>query len=268
LEKQIGVRLLNRTTRSVSLTEPGARYLEACKRILGEIADQDALMSGMRDSAAGDLSVISPKWVGSLDLGDAIASFAVEHPLIRVRLELGGLSERSYAFVKDGYDIAFHTQNPGGSSVMVKKIASLHFVLCAAPGYLARKGRADSPTDLTQHDCLVHLSDPVWHFMRGQARHSYKPQQIVFSSNTYLVLQKAAIRGMGLAMLPFRSIYPQVKAGHLQVVLPHFPTPERPLYAVYAPGRQVIRKVSIFVDFIAEWFNQHPRGAGARRPRD
>jgi DNA-binding transcriptional LysR family regulator len=258
LEKQVGIRLLNRTTRSVTLTESGMQYLEFCKRILAEIAERDAQMLGMKENAEGDLSVVSPKWIGSLDLGDAIAQFAQDHPLIRVRLELGGLSERTYNFVEEGYDIAFNTKNLRDSSIMVRKIAPLHFALCASPEYLARRGTPTTPADLAKHDCLLHVNDPIWHFVDGRTKHNYKPHKVAFSSNTYLVLQKAAIRNMGVALLPVRSVYPEIKSGQLEVVLQGFNVPERPLYAIYAPGRQLVRKVRVFVDFIAEWFKQHP----------
>ena len=265
LERQVGIRLLNRTTRSVTLTEPGISYLEFCRRILAEIADQDARMSGMKENAEGDLSVISPKWIGSLDLGDAIASFAVHHPRIRVRLELGGLSERAFNFVDKGYDVAFHTKHLRDSSITVKRIAPLTFVLCASPQYLAQHGVPESPHDLAQHNCLLHVQDSVWHFAHAGSKESFRPHNVAFSSNTYLVLQKAAIHGMGLALLPVRSVYPDVESGALQVVLPEFSIPERPLYAAYAPGRQLVRKVKVFVEFIADWFKKHPSLAPGRQ---
>lgn len=258
LEHQIGIRLVNRTTRSVSATEAGKKYLQFAQRILTEIAEEDASMVAMRENAEGELSVVSPKWIGSLDLGDAVAAFASEHPKIHVRLELGGLSERTYDFIEEGYDIAFHTKNLRDSSVMVKKIAPLQFVLCAAPSYLRDREAPVTPLDLAHHDSLIHVNDPVWHFSKGGKKFHHKPQHVVFSSNTYLVLQKTAISGMGLVLLPTRSVYQDIHAGRLQVVLPDYSIPERPLYAAYAPSRQLVRKVRVFVDFIAEWFKQHP----------
>jgi DNA-binding transcriptional LysR family regulator len=258
LERQVGIRLVNRTTRSVNLTEAGKRYLEFAQRVLNEIAQEDAAMVGMRENAEGELSVVSPKWIGSLDLGDAVAAFAAEHPKIHVRLELGGLSERTYNFIEEGYDIAFHTKHLRDSSIMVKKIAPLQFVLCAAPSYLASRGVPEAPQELTNHDSLIHVNDPVWHFTRAGKKVVFKSHRIVFSSNTYLVLQKAAIRGMGIALLPMRSVYQEIQNGSLQPVLPQFIVPERPLYAAYAPSRPLIRKVRVFVDFIAEWFKAHP----------
>jgi DNA-binding transcriptional LysR family regulator len=264
LEQQVGIRLVNRTTRSISLTEAGRKYLEFARRILTEIADEDAAMVALRENAEGELSVVSPKWIGSLDLGDAVAAFAAEHPKIHVRLELGGLSERTYNFIEEGYDIAFHTKHLRDSSIMVKKIAPLQFVLCAAPSYLQAHGTPTAPLELASHDTMTHVNDPVWHFMRGSRRVIFKPQRVVFSSNTYLVLQKAAIRGMGVALLPVRSVYQDIQAGSLLPLLSSYAVPERPLYAAYAPSRQLVRKVRVFVDFIADWFKQHPMLTKAR----
>jgi DNA-binding transcriptional LysR family regulator len=258
LEKQVGIRLVNRTTRSVSLTEAGKKYLEFADRILTDITREDAAMVALRENAEGELAVVSPKWIGSLDLGDAVAAFAVEHPRIRIRLELGGLSERSYNFIEAGFDIAFHTKYLRDSSIMVKKISPLQFVLCAAPGYLQQRNTPTVPTDLAGHDTLVHVNEPVWHFMRAGKKVVYKPQHVVFSSNTFLVLQKAAIRGMGIALLPVRSVYRDIQSGALRPVLLDYAAPVRPLYAAYAPSRQQVRKIRVFVDFIAGWFKEHP----------
>jgi DNA-binding transcriptional LysR family regulator len=258
LEKQVAIRLVNRTTRSVTLTEAGHKYYAFARRILGEIEAEDAAMTSLREKAEGELSVVSPKWIGSLDLGDAVAAFASEHPKVHVRLELGGISDRTYNFIEEGYDIAFHTKHLRDSSVMVKKIAPLQFVLCGSAQYLRGRTLPTSPAELAGLSALVHVNDPVWHFTRGGKKMNYKPQQVAFSSNTYLVLQKAAIRGMGIALLPMRSIYHDLQAGNLEVVLPQYALPERPLYAAYAPSKHLVRKVRVFVDFIAEWFKQHP----------
>jgi DNA-binding transcriptional LysR family regulator len=259
LEKQVGLRLIVRTTRSVNLTEAGQRYFAFSKRLLAEIETENAEILGLREKPEGDLSVVSPKWIGSLDLGDAIANFAVDHPRIHVKLELGGLSERTYDFLKNGHDIAFYTKYLRDSSIKVKKIATLEFVLCASPKYLAsRGGEIHSLIDLIQHNCLVHTNDPIWHIAADGKEQHFKPQKVVFSSNTYMVLQKAAIAGMGVALVPLRAIANEVRSGKLQLLLADWPAPDRPLYAAYAPGKHTVRKVRLFVDFIADWFQQHP----------
>ncbi|MFD8276068.1 LysR family transcriptional regulator [Streptomyces flaveolus] len=258
LERQIGVRLVNRTARSVSLTEPGQRYADFAARILDEIEAEDAGIAQLHDRAEGTLSVICPKWIGSLDLGDAIAAFSAAHPKIQIRFELGGMSDRTYDFLDSGFDVAFHTRDLRDSSVRLKKISSLPFVLCASEEYVKKHGSLTHPNDLAAHDCLVHLNDPVWRIGHGHASTLHKIRNIAFSSNSYIALQKAAVHGRGIALLPQRPAYDDLVSGALQVLLPELAVPDRPLYAIYGPGQDTPRKVSVFLDFLAEWFSQNP----------
>jgi DNA-binding transcriptional LysR family regulator len=258
LERQIGVRLVNRTARSVSLTEPGRRYAAFAARILDEIEAEDAGIARLHDRAEGTLSVICPKWIGSLDLGDAIAAFSASHPKIQIRFELGGMSDRTYDFLDSGFDVAFHTRDLRDSSVRLKKIASLRFVLCASQEYIAEHGALSHPNDLAHHDCLVHLNDPVWRIGHGHASTLHKIRNIAFSSNSYIALQKAAVHGRGVALLPQRPAYDDLVSGALQVLLPDLVVPDRPLYAIYSPGQDTPRKVSVFLSFLADWFSRNP----------
>jgi DNA-binding transcriptional LysR family regulator len=258
LERQVGVRLVNRTARAVSLTEQGKRYYEFSQRLLEELEHEDAAIRGEHDKAEGTLSVISPKWIGSLDLSDAIAAFARDHPQIQVRFDVGGMAERTYGFVEQGYDLAFHTKPLRDSSVKVRQVATLPFVMCASPTYLRKRRAPTEPLDLASHHCLVHREDPVWHFEHeGRIQH-YKAPPGGFSSNTYLVLNKAVLEGLGVAQLPLRPIFDEVRRGRLQVVLPEYTVPSRPLYVIYPPGLQSVRKLRVFLDYIAEWFRRFP----------
>jgi DNA-binding transcriptional LysR family regulator len=261
LERQVGVRLVNRTARSVSLTEPGLRYAEFAARILDEIDAEDASLADSHDRAEGTLSIICPKWIGSLDLGDAIAAFSAAHPKIQVRFELGGMSDRTYDFLDSGFDVAFHTRDLRDSSVRLKKIASLPFVLCAAKEYLEREGPLTEPNGLAAHDCLVHLNDPVWRLGHGHASTLHKIRNVAFSSNSYIALQKAAVHGRGIALLPQRPAYEDLLSGALQVLLPDVSVPDRPLYAIYGPGQATPRKISVFLEFLTGWFSSNPMPA-------
>ncbi len=258
LERQLGVRLVNRTARAVSLTEHGHRYYEFSRRLLTEIEQEDAAIRGDQDRAEGDLSVVSPKWIGSLDLSDAVAAFARDHPQIRVRFDVGGMADRTYDFIEQGYDLAFHTKQLRDSSVRVRQVATLPFVLCASPLYLRRRKSPLEPIDLAAHNCLVHRNDPVWHFQRDGRTQHYKVPTGGFSSNTYLVLNKAVLEGLGIALLPLRPIFDEIRRGRLAVVLPEYEVPSRPLYVVYPPGLQSVRKFRVFIDYIAEWFRRFP----------
>lgn len=258
LEKQVGVRLVNRTARSISLTEPGLRYSRFAQRILDEIDDEDASIAEMHDRPEGPLSVICPKWIGSFDLGDAIAAFAVAHPKITVRFELGGMSDRTYDFLDSGFDVAFHTRDLRDSSVRLKKIAALPFVLCAAESYVKKRGLLTDANELNDHDCLVHVNDPVWRIGHGHASTLHKIRNVAFTSNSYIALQKAALHGRGIALIPHRPAYEDLVSGALRVLLPDLPVPDRSLYAIYGPSAQIPRKVEVFLDFLTTWFSENP----------
>ncbi|MEU4892746.1 LysR family transcriptional regulator [Streptomyces sp. NPDC044780] len=258
LERQVGVRLVHRTARSVSLTEQGLRYAEFCTRILDEIAAEDASIAQLHDRAEGALSIICPKWIGSLDLGDAIAAFSAAYPKIQVRFELGGMSDRTYDFLDSGFDVAFHTRDLRDSGVRLKKIASLPFVLCAAPEYLERHGQLTGPNEIAAHDCLVHVNDPLWRIGHGPSSTLHKIRNVAFSSNSYIALQKAAVHGRGIGLLPQRPAYDDLLSGALRVLLPELGVPDRPLFAIYGPGRTTPRKIAVFLGFLTEWFSENP----------
>ncbi|KHL13402.1 DNA-binding transcriptional LysR family regulator [Mumia flava] len=258
LEKQIGVRLVNRTARSVSLTEHGVRYSDFARRILSEIDTEDETIAQMRDKPEGHLSIICPKWIGTLDLGDAIAAFAVAHPKIHVRFELGGMSDRTYDFLDSGFDVAFHTRDLRDSRVRLQKVASLPFVMVASARYLKRYGRLSHPNELADHDCLVHSNDPVWRIGHGHESTLHKIRNVAYQSNSYIALQKAAVHGRGIALLPQRSVYDELRAGTLEVLLPELAVPDRSLYAIYSPEQQTPRKVKVFLDFLSTWFAKNP----------
>lgn len=254
LEKELGARLINRTTRSVVLTEAGRQYYDFSKRILSEISAQDAALSSTTSRPEGSLAVISPKWIGSLDLGDAIAHFAATYPKIKVRLDLGGMTDRPHHFVDQGYDVAVHTKPMKDSGLIIRKVATLEFILCASPDYLKKRKKPVTPNDLLSHSCLVHVDDPVWRFTVDDEVKTLRVSNVAFSSNTYLVLQKAAMQGMGIVALPYRSVRKETQAGTLKILLPEFPIPQRPLYIAVSSGRQHLPKVRCFIDFIADWF--------------
>jgi len=258
LERQVGVRLLNRTARSVSLTEAGVVYADFATRILDEIDAQDTVLLGLRDKPEGMLSVICPKWIGYLDLGDAIAAFAVAYPKIIVRFEVGGMSERTHEFLDQGYDIAFHTRQVPDSSLMIKKMADLEFVVCAAPRYLEAAGTPLTSSDLQGHDCLMHSNYPIWQFREDGRDLHLKIARAGLISNSYLTLGKAAVAGRGVAMLPTSSVLDELEDGRLRRVVPDLEIPTRSLYAIYPPGKHPIARVRLFLDFVARWFAEHP----------
>ena len=258
LEHQLGTRLVNRTARAVTLTATGRRYFDFAQRIIDEIDTEDAALRGAQDKAEGQLAVICPKWIGNLDLGEAIADFAVDHPKIHVRFEVGGMSDRTFDFLDRGYDVAFHTRGLRDSTLLVRKVSDLDFMLCASPDYLKRHQPLMDPSMLADHECLVHINDPLWRLYReGQETH-LKVLPTVYSSNSYLTLRKAAVRGRGLALMPVRTVAEDIRSGVLERVLPEYAGPARSLYAVHSPGAHTMRKVRVFLDYISAWFKRNP----------
>jgi len=266
LERSLGVTLVNRTARTISLTEAGSRYAEFAARIIDEIDREEAHLRGLRDKAEGSLSIISPKWIGSNDVGDAIVAFATRYPKIRIRFEVGGMSERSYEFLDNGFDVAFHTRHVRDCNLMLRKIADLEFALCAAPAYLRRAGQPGDISVLNDHDCLVNTNDPIWHLRHAGHDVHLKVTEAVYSSNSYITLCKAAIAGRGVALLPVRLISDELADGTLVSVVPGVCVPDRPLYALHSPGSQTTARVRLFLDFVADWFRRHAAATAAAKP--
>jgi DNA-binding transcriptional LysR family regulator len=264
LERSLGVHLVNRTARTISLTEAGQRYAEFATRIVDEIDREEAQLRGLRDKPEGSLAIISPKWIGSNDVGDAIVAFATRYPKIHIRFEVGGMSERSYEFLDQGFDVAFHTRHVRDCNLMLRKIADLKFVLCAAPGYLHRAGAPMLASELSDHDCLVNTNDPIWHLNEGGNELHLKMSDPVYSSNSYVTLRKAALAGRGLAVLPTRLVSAELADGTLVNVMPDCEVPDRPLYALHSPGTQTTTRVRLFLDFVAEWFRKQAPSAQPR----
>jgi DNA-binding transcriptional LysR family regulator len=257
LEKRIGTRLINRTTRSVTLTEAGELHYEFCQRVLKELSDQEEIIGQMRKKPQGSLSIVAPKWIGIFELADAITAFAQQHPLIKVRFQVGGMSNRSYGFIQEGYDIAFNTKNVKDSGVIAKRVATLRFVLCASPKYLQKRGMPHDPHELTKHDWLIHTNEPVWHLAHINKEEHWKVHNVAFTSNTYVILRKAALEGLGIAVLPLNLVAQDIKLGQLRPLLSQHKVPDRPLYLICPPGTSTIQKVRTFIDFIGPWFRRN-----------
>jgi DNA-binding transcriptional LysR family regulator len=256
LERALGVHLVNRTARTISLTEAGNRYAEFASRIIDEIDQEEARLRGLRDKAEGQLAIICPKWMGSNDVGDAIVAFAVKYPKIRIRFEVGGMSDRAYEFLDQGFDVAFHTRHVRDCNLMLRKIADLKFSLCAAPSYLHRAGLPKQLSELSEHDCLSNINDPIWHLVEDGREMHLKVSDPAYCSNSYVTLHKAALAGRGISLLPIRLVNDDLAAGSLIDVIPGLEIPDRPLYALHSPGSQTTTRVRLFLDFVSDWFRK------------
>jgi len=281
LEKRLGVRLLNRTTRSLTLTEAGASYLEYCQRMLAEMNEQESSITQLQKEPRGSLKVAAPKSFGTLYLSDAVVSFSARYPNIQLSLILEDYSFRAYDFVEQGLDVAVRLGDLPDSTLVARKIATLQWIVCASPKYLAHHGDPKTPADLGKHTCLAHVNldpnDRAWRLHSSDHVISVKISG-AFSSNSALVLRKAALAGLGIGYLPLYCIEEDLKTGALRKVLTSYSPPQRPIYVVYPPAARVPERVRTFVDFLADWFrnaapvkakqNSEKKNVRSRRSRE
>jgi DNA-binding transcriptional LysR family regulator len=259
LEKRLGVRLLNRTTRSLTLTEVGASYLGYCQRMLAEMNEQESSITQLQKEPRGSLKVAAPKSFGTLYLSDAVVSFSARYPNIQLSLILEDYSFRAYDFVEQGLDVAVRLGDLPDSTLVARKIATLQWIVCASPKYLAQHGEPKTPADLGKHTCLAHVNldpnDRSWRLHSSDHVISVKISG-AFSSNSALVLRKAALAGLGIGYLPLYCIEEDLKTGALRKVLTNYSPPQRPIYVVHPPAARVPERVRTFVEFLANWFGK------------
>jgi DNA-binding transcriptional LysR family regulator len=264
LESRLGVRLLNRSTRSLNVTDEGRSYLEFCEHVFGQIESRERAIVRTRTEPVGTLKLAAPKSFGTLHLADAIVDFATLHPRLHVSLMLEDVSfRRPYDFAERGLDLALRISSLPNSSIIEREIAPLDWVVCAAPAYLARAGRPTAPAELADHDCLIHMNvaanDRIWRFARpkGRGRSLSVKVKGVFFSNSALALRKAALAGLGIALLPRYSVADDLAEGALVTLLPRHTVAQRPLLAAYPRAGTVPQKVEVFVAFLTNWVNTH-----------
>lgn len=259
LEAALAVKLLHRTTRRISLTADGAAYYERCMRILTDVREAEESLSRTRISPSGRLRVDVPTGLGRHVLIPALPAFFERYPDITIEM---GCSDRVADLVEEGVDCAVRAGSLPDSSLIARRIGSLHLITCAAPSYLARHGKPLHPDDLARHQCVNFFSartgkSSEWDFMRGEERIQIKvPGRIaVNDSDAYL---EALLVGMGVAQIPALSICPHLKAGRLELVLDDWCVDPLPLHVVYPQNRHLSAKVRVFVEWVADVLADHP----------
>lgn len=252
LEHHLNARLLNRTTRRLSLTEAGRAYYDRCAQALAELEEAEDAIGATRSTPRGTLRVNSLLSFGMRHVAPLIADYTARHPQVVVELSL---NDRLVDLVEDGYDLAIRgtTGEARATSLIAREIAKLELVACAAPSYLARHGMPAAPADLANHNCLLFLPQREWSFGRGTA-----PERIAVSGNLISdnldALRSAALSGMGVAYLGTDIIGDDLRDGRLQRVLPDMATPQLSVSAVYPSRRYLSAKVRSFIDFLVERF--------------
>jgi DNA-binding transcriptional LysR family regulator len=249
LEASLGVRLVSRSTRSVSLTEAGRRYHERCRQILSDLDEADAAVSDLNAGVTGTLSVGAPTPFGLTFISPRVVRFKDMHPALSINLDL---DDRPVDLVERDIDVAIRLGHLQTRGLVARKLGLSPFVAVAAPAYLSTRGIPDSPATLAAHNCLVYSNQdkPMeWAFEDGGNFRSVTIHGN-YRSNSLLALKDAAIAGIGIARLPLWMVDPELKSGLLQPVLDQVRLPAFEIHAVFPSARQIPAKVRLFVEFM------------------
>lgn len=256
LEERLGVRLLHRTTRSLNLTDEGRSYLSFCEQLFRDIEGQERALVETPAEPSGTLRLAAPKSFGALHLADAIIAFARAQPKLHVQVILENVSFQPTDFGKRGFDLVLQFAPARNASLAETPIAPMDWVVCAAPSVLIREGRPGTPTELARFPCLLHESalpnDRLWRFEGPRGPVTVKITG-TFSSNSALALRKAAIAGLGAALLPRYVVADDLASGILVTLFPRHRVAARPLIAVYPRAPETPLKVRAFIAFLTEW---------------
>lgn len=251
LEKRLGATLLARTTRRQKLTEIGQKYYENCKRILGQIAAAEAGAEAMGSKPKGHLRVNASMWFGSLELAPIVCDYLRHYPEVNIELSL---TDRYVDIIDEGFDVAIRIGELNDSSLLAKKISMFEVAVCASPDYIAAAGKPKTPKDLIRHQCLGFTnwhSQGGWKLMQRQLGSNAGPFPR-FQSDNGQALRTAAVKGLGIIMMPRELLRPEIEAGRLIELLKDHVPPPRPIRAIYPKERQLAPKVTSFVDFLVE----------------
>jgi DNA-binding transcriptional LysR family regulator len=264
LEARLGVRLLNRSTRALDLTEEGGRYLEFCEQMFRDLERKEDEIGKTRAQPAGTLRILAPNSFGALHVADAVIAFAKQQPRLKLSLLLENTWFRQDDFSHRGLDMALRFAPIRRTALAAEPIAEIDWVVCAAPDYLARHGRPAKPSDLVSHACLLHANalpdDHIWRFLSPSGLAAVRVNAAIYS-NSAIALRKAAVAGIGLALVPRYAVADELAVGRLVTILPRSRVPTRTLFAIYPGKGAAPTKVRIFVDFLAKWLLT--RGIGA-----
>lgn len=256
IEARLGVRLVNRSTRRLSLTAEGEVYLENARRILGEIEDLDQLIASRQDSPRGLLKVNAPLGFGRSYIAPAIAEFAHKYPEVSLQLQL---TDSPADFVQDAVDVAVRFGDLPDTRLIARKIAPNRRLVCASPGYLKAHGTPATPHDLARHQCIVLRQNEaaygLWRFTKGRRSETVKVRGNL-SSNDGEVTLTWGLAGLGILQRAEWDLARYLRSGRLVQVLEDYALPQADIYAVFPERHHLSAKVRVFVDFLVAYFRK------------
>jgi len=258
LEDRLNVRLFNRTTRQLSLTEAGRAFYGRCTRIVADIDAAEEAVHSLHNTVRGVLRVSATVAFARVQVVPRLATFLARYPELSIHFEL---TDRSVDLVEEGIDVAIRlSEQVDDPSLVARKLAVNRRMICAAPAYLARRGMPASPEALREHNCLTLYNVTSFNEWEFEAADSSRKIRVAgsFSANNADALYQAVLAGIGLARLSLFLVEPDIKAGRLVPVLPEYIHEKAALFALYPHRRHLSSKARAFVDFLIEQFTPVP----------
>ncbi|MCK0164910.1 LysR family transcriptional regulator [Marinobacter sp. S6332] len=257
LEEHLGVRLLNRTTRQIHLTEAGASYHQRAQQVLHDIEDMECQIGDLQTEARGLLRISAPVSFAIRHMAPMLSEYQKAHPGVGIDLQL---NDRKVDVVEEGFDVVLRIGHLKSSSLIAKRIAPIRMAVCASPDYLKQNGTPKHLEDLQGHRYLrysyieLDSNQPLHRWLLNNGQNDRNG----ITSNNGDVLVEAAIGGAGIALQPTFISGPAIKEGKLKVILQEYEPEPMGLYAVYAHRQLLASKVRSFVDFIDGYFGDPP----------
>jgi LysR family transcriptional regulator, transcriptional activator for dmlA len=254
LESRLGVRLLNRTTRSLSLTSEGETYLQHATRILADVREMEEVVAQGRAAPRRLLRVNATLGFGRTAIAPLVSAFAARYPEVEVLMEV---TDRPVDLVESGFDLAIRFGTLPDQRLNARRIMSNRRFLCASPGYLERRGAPATLADLARHRCIIHRQNDdaygIWRFVQGEHSEVVKVHGTLSSNDGDIVLGWA-LDGHGILIRSEWDLAKYLNSGRLRVVLPEFRLPSADLFVYYPDRRNLPVRARVFIDFLAEHF--------------
>lgn len=256
LEQWLGARLLQRTTRRVTLTDAGENCLRRCQQMLALMENVEEETASHDGQLRGQLRLTSSMSFGHTHLAAAISDFLTLHPQLKIDLNV---SDTAVNLVEARIDLAIRISSEPDPMLIARPLARCDSVLVASSAYLIENGKPQSPAELTQHKCLsyANFGKSVWHFTRGDEQTQVGVSSR-FSANEATVLLHAALAGGGIALQPTYLANPYIERGDLQILLPEWQVPSMTIYALYPSRRHLSPAVRALLDFLVARFAKLP----------
>jgi DNA-binding transcriptional LysR family regulator len=258
LESRLGVRLINRTTRTLHLTDEGASYFEACNRVLSEIEEADSAVAAGRGEPQGALRVALPASFGNQHVAPLIPDFAARYTKVQLALSL---SDRYVNVIEEGFDLAVRIAELEDSSLAARKLAPNRRVVCASPEYLRRHGTPRAPEELARHNCITTAADfaMTWDYRAPDGAAGSVRVSGRYSCDNWEVLRDWALAGLGIALKSTWDVRRHLEVGSLVPLFPGYTfASDVAIWAVYPHRRHLSAKTRVFIDFLAESFGPEP----------